>query len=125
MIKDEKSGISRKFAYVTVPDHVSKELLKLNGKTFKERLLTIEEAKKLPNLPVHSPTKTRPSVVINHHPENQTTFQNKRTSQNNLPMVPGKQTYKNDARSHILKRNLRTRENSVFGHFSRSELHKD
>ena len=74
MIKDEKNGISRKFAYVTVPDHASKELLKLNGKTFKERLLTIEEAKKLPNLPVQPPTKTRPSVVINHHPENQTTF---------------------------------------------------
>ena len=96
MIKDKRSGIS-KFAYVTAPDHVSKQLLKLNGKTFKERPLTIEEAKKLPNSPVQSPTKTRPSVVINRHPENQTTFQNKRTSQNNLPIVPGKQTYKNAA----------------------------
>ena len=92
MIKDKKSGISRKFAYVTAPDHMSKELLKLNSETFKERPLTIEEAKKLPILPVQSPTKTHPSVVMNHHPENQTTFQNKRSSQNNLAIVSGKQT---------------------------------
>ena len=59
--------------------------------------MTIEEAKKLPNSPVQSPTKTRPSAVINRHPENQTTFQNKRTSQNNLAIVPGKQTYRNAA----------------------------
>ena len=84
VIKDKRSGVSRKFAYVTAPDRVSKELLKLNGETSKERPLTIEEAKKLPNSPVQSPTKTRPSVVINRHPENQATFQNKRTSQNNL-----------------------------------------
>ena len=97
VIKDKRSGVSRKFAYVTAPDRVSKELLKLNGETSKERPLTIEEAKKLPNSPVQSPTKTRPSVVINRHPENQATFQNKRTSQNNLAIVPGKQTYKNVA----------------------------
>ena len=80
VIKDKRSGIS-KFAYVTVPDHVFKELLKLNSETFKERPLTIEGVKKLPNSPVQSPTKTRPSVVINRHPGNQTTFQNKQTSQ--------------------------------------------
>ena len=39
-----------------------------------ERPLTIEEAEKLPNSPVEAPTKTRPSIVINHHPEYQTTF---------------------------------------------------
>ena len=61
----EKSGISRKFAYVTARE------------TFKERPLTIEEAKKLPKSHVQSPIKTRPSVVINRHPENQTNFQNK------------------------------------------------
>ena len=97
VIKDKRKGISRKFLYGTASDHVSKELLKLNGKTFKERPLTIEEANKLPNSPVQSPTKTSPSVVINHYPENQTTFQNKRTSQNNLPIVPGKQKYRNVA----------------------------
>ena len=96
VIRDKRNGVS-KFAYVTASDHVSKELLKLNDETFKERSLTIEEAKKLPNSPVHSPTKTRSSVVINCHPENQTTFQNKCTSQNNLPIAPGKQTYKNAA----------------------------
>ena len=91
VIKHKRSGISGKFAYVTAPDHVSKELFKLNGETFKERTLTIEEAKKLPNSPVQAPTKTRRSVVINQHPENQAAFQNKQTNQNNLPIVPGKQ----------------------------------
>ena len=43
--KDKKSEISSTFAYVRASDHVSKELLKLNGETFKERPLTIEEAK--------------------------------------------------------------------------------
>ena len=52
VIKDKRKGISRKSAYVTTPDHVSKELLKLNGETFMERPLTNEEAKKLPNSPV-------------------------------------------------------------------------
>ena len=66
--------------------------MKINGETFKERPFNIEETKKLPNSPVQSPIKTCPSVVINHHPEYQTVFQNKRTSQNNLPTVPGKQT---------------------------------
>ena len=80
-----------------------KELLKLNGETFKERPLTIQEAKKLPNSPVQSPTKIRLSVVINRYPENQMTFQNTGTSQNNLPIVPGKQTYKNAA---VQKRKL-------------------
>ena len=97
VIKFKRKGISRKFACVTASDHVSKELLKLNGKTFKERPLTIEEANKLPNSPVQSPTKTSPSVVINHYPENQTTFQNRQISQNNLPIVPGKQKYRNVA----------------------------
>ena len=68
--------------------------MKLNGETFKERPLTNEEAKELLISPVQSPTKTCQSVVINHHPENQTTFQNKQTNQINLPVVPGKRTYR-------------------------------
>ena len=74
-----------------------KELLKLNGKTFKERPLTVEEAKNLPNLPVQSPTKTRPSIIKNQHPKNQMTFQKRQTCQNNIPIVPGKQRYRNAA----------------------------
>ena len=88
VIKNERSRRSR---------NVSKKLLKLTGETFKKGPLTIKEAKKLPNLTVQSPTKTHSAVVINHHPENQTTFQNKRTGQNNLPTVSGKQTYRNAA----------------------------
>ena len=42
----KKSGTSMKFAYVTAPGYVSKELLKLKGETFKETPLTIEKPKK-------------------------------------------------------------------------------
>ena len=36
-MKDKRSGTSRKLAYITAPDHVSRELLKLNGERFKKR----------------------------------------------------------------------------------------
>ena len=39
VIKNKRSGRSG-----AAPDHVSKELLKLNGETFKERPLTMQEA---------------------------------------------------------------------------------
>ena len=84
-----------KFAYVTAPDYVSKELLKLKGETFKETPLTIEKAKKRPNSPLKPTKKTRSSIIIDHHSENQTTFQNQRTCQNILAIVLGKQTYRN------------------------------
>ena len=90
VIKNKRSGISRKLAYVTGPDHVSKKLLKLNTETLKERPSTIEEAKKLPNSPMQSPTKIHPSIVINHHSENQTTFDQSSNSSR-------EQTYRNAA----------------------------
>ena len=39
-----KSGSSRGFAFITAPDHVCTELIKLNGIDFKSHRLTIEEA---------------------------------------------------------------------------------
>ena len=47
-----KTGNSRCFAYVTVPYHVYKEIIKLNGVVFKSRPIKIEDAKVKP--------KTRP-----------------------------------------------------------------
>lgn len=44
VIKDKRSETSRKFAYVTAPDQVSKESLKLNGETFNERPLIMLKA---------------------------------------------------------------------------------
>ena len=39
-----KSGLSRGFAFITAPDHMCTELIKLNGIDFNSRRLTIEEA---------------------------------------------------------------------------------
>lgn len=41
----EKTGKSKNFAFITVPEHVNSELLKLNGIEFYGRQLVIEEAK--------------------------------------------------------------------------------
>ena len=43
-----KTGISRCFAYVTVPYHVYKEIIKLNGVVFKSKPIKTEHAKVKP-----------------------------------------------------------------------------
>ena len=45
-----KSGLSRGFAFITAPDHMCTELIKLNGIDFNSRRLTIEEAQVKPKL---------------------------------------------------------------------------
>ena len=83
MIKDKRSRTSRRFAYFIAPDHVLKLLIKLNSVTYKEEMsLTIKEAKKLSNSHVQSLTKTRP---LNSN-KSTSTFLEKRTYQNNLPL---------------------------------------
>jgi RNA recognition motif-containing protein len=42
---DEKSGKSKGFAFITVPEHVASELMNLNGIEFYGRQLVIEESK--------------------------------------------------------------------------------
>jgi len=44
----EKTGKSKNFAFITVPEHVNDELMKLNGIEFYGRQLVIEEAKTKP-----------------------------------------------------------------------------
>lgn len=44
----EKTGKSKNFAFITVPEHVHNELMKLNGIEFYGRQLVIEEAKTKP-----------------------------------------------------------------------------
>ena len=39
-----ESGLSRGLAFITAPDHICTELIKLNGIDFKSHRLTIEEA---------------------------------------------------------------------------------
>ena len=42
---------SQGFAFVTGPEHVLNELIKLNGVEFQEKNLVIDEAKKKPSTP--------------------------------------------------------------------------
>lgn len=44
----EKTGKSKNFAFINVPEHVNSELMKLNGIEFYGRQLVIEEAKTKP-----------------------------------------------------------------------------
>merc|ERR1712096_521563 len=46
---DDKTGKSKNFAIVTVPEHVHSELIKLNGIEFYGRQIVIEEAKTKPS----------------------------------------------------------------------------
>merc|ERR1712142_622984 len=45
----EKTGKSKNFAFVNVPEHVHNELMKLNGIEFYGRQIVIEEAKTKPD----------------------------------------------------------------------------
>ena len=57
-----------------MPDHVTKELLKLKWRNFDGKTIDYRRSREITKFPVEAPTKTRPSIVINHHPEYQTTF---------------------------------------------------
>ena len=46
-----KTNNSRSFAFITGPEHVSNELVKLNGIEFQEKHLVIDEAKKKSSTP--------------------------------------------------------------------------
>ena len=59
-IVPSKSGLLRGFAFITAPDHVCTELIKLNGIDFKSHRLTIEKSLVKPrvNEPSNSGNKT-------------------------------------------------------------------
>ena len=56
---------SKGFAFKTAPQHVTKELVKLNGVQFQDKCLIVEEAKcrRMSNVP--SNLHTRPHVINN------------------------------------------------------------
>ena len=54
-----KSDLSRGFAFITAPDHVCTELIKLNGTDFKSHRLTIEEALVKPIVKESSPSRNK------------------------------------------------------------------
>ena len=77
-----KSGLSRGFAFITAPDHVCTELIKLNGIDFKSHSLAIEEALVKPKVKEPSPPGNKTTEIKNY----QTSFEE-------VPVVPGEKSY--------------------------------
>ena len=90
-----RNGQTRGFAFVTAPDHVRNELLKLNNIQFREKNLIIEAARskmKTAKTIAKSNHSTRPQVVVNRFPEHQDVF-------NGSKLVPGELSYNNAVKS--------------------------
>ena len=77
-----KSGLSRGFAFITAPDHVCTELIKLNGIDFKSHRLAIEEALVKPKVKEPSPPGNKTTEIKNY----QTSFEE-------VPVVPSVKSY--------------------------------
>ena len=76
---DEQTGKSKGYAFVTVPAHISEELMKLNGLEFTGKNLIAEAPKKLSERRIFA-SKTRPESV--EQPE---------SGPSNTELVPPKQ----------------------------------
>ena len=90
-----RNGQTRGFAFVTAPDHVRNELLKLNNIQFREKNLIIEAARskmKTAKTIAKSNHSTRPQVVVNRFPEHQDVF-------NGSKLVPGELSYTSAVKS--------------------------
>ena len=87
MPMNDKTGQSKGYAFVSVPIHVCDELLKLNEVKFHGYQIKIEEAKSTreQTIVVSLPAKNQPAVVNKN--------QEKQSSSQNLPLVPGKRNY--------------------------------
>ena len=57
LILCSKTNNSRGFAFVTGPEHVLNELVKLKGIEFQEKILVIDEAKKKSSTPSLKPLR--------------------------------------------------------------------
>ena len=87
---------SKGFAFITAPQHVTKELVKLNGVQFKGNCLIVEESKSRRKSNFRSNLHSRPRV-INNFSENDNTFPRNK-------FVPGDATYADATKS--VKRSL-------------------
>ena len=95
---------SKGFAFITAPQHVTKELVKLDGVQFKGNCLIVEESKSRRKSNFRSNLHSRPHLV-NNSSGNDNTF-----SKNNF--VPGDVTYA-DATKSIKKSLTRHRKNRI------------
>ena len=76
-------------AFITAPDHVCIESIKLNGIDFKSHRLNIEEAQVKPKLKESSPSRNKTTETKNY----QTPFEE-------VPVFPGEKSYSNATRPH-------------------------
>ena len=74
---NENTGKCKGFAFALVPEHVQKEILKLNGITLENRIIVIEGVTftRKRDTKYLRKTSKRPLVVTNKCPENQDIFQ--------------------------------------------------
>ena len=79
---NENTGKCKGFAFALVPEHVQKEILKLNGITLENRIIIIEDATSTRKRDTKNLQKAskRPLVVTNKHPENQDVFSSSKLS---------------------------------------------
>ena len=79
---NENTGKCKGFAFALVPEHVQKEILKLNGITLENRIIVIEDATSTRKKDTKNLQKTSkgPLVVTNKHPENQNVFSSSKLS---------------------------------------------
>ena len=90
---NQKTGKNKEFAFITAPENVHIELIKLNGTEFKGKEITIQDATSTrPRTNVPFKNSKRTQVVVNQYPENQDAFGRRNT-------VSGQQTYVNVTRT--------------------------
>ena len=91
LILCSKTNNSRGFAFVTGPEHVLNELVKLNGIEFQEKNLVIDEAKKKPSTPSLTPLRKIPVEVSQKY--------QRQTASNRTPVVPGHKSFSEATKS--------------------------
>ena len=84
---NQKKEKNKGFAFITAPEHVYIELIKLNEIEFKGKEITIQDATSTrPRTNVPFKNSKRPQIVVNRYRENQNEFRRRNT-------VSGQQTY--------------------------------
>ena len=82
MTVNEKMGKCKGFAFALVLEHVQKDVLKLNGVTFENRIIAMDDATSTRKRDAQNLQNTSkyPFVVTNKHPENQDVFNSSKLS---------------------------------------------
>ena len=90
MSKNSNTGKKKYFAYVTAPEHVTTELIKLNGIEFNSKCIIVEEAKNKPTAFSEAKTLRPTSPVFGNHLTDE--------NQSKLPIGSAKKAYSETVR---------------------------